>query len=232
MQLLRLLPLLPLCLPQEPAGAPAPLAEPAQRYRLTVGTEAFELEEGRPVTPRPDGPTYRLELLPTRILRVPGAFSFEYPRAFAWSGALGEHDGWCSLSGAATTLHLQRHGEDPAAVVERYVQSAVACGAHDVRDASLVLDGRTLAGRAFDQHVGGFHGWEGDIVQEVYGFQQGGSGWLLMLQRSFETTGPTGLEPILVQLGAPAPRWPSAAASSETESALELLRASFRFERD
>ncbi|TAH38110.1 MAG: hypothetical protein EYC70_05665 [Planctomycetota bacterium] len=226
MQVLRLLALAPFLVLQDPAPE-ATTAEPPLRFRLTIGEEVIELEEGHALRPRPEGPTYLLEALPTRMLRVSGAFAFEYPREFAFLGALGSREGWCSVTGQTTMIHLQRHAEEPAEVVERYVQAAEGSGARNVRESAITLGGRTLTGRAFDQHIGGLHGWEAEMVQEVYGFEQSGSGWLLMIQSTFEPAGQTHIEPLLVQLGVPQPPYPG--QSAETGRALELLRTTFRF---
>lgn len=209
-----------------------PALEPPLRYRVTVGDETVELEAGKPVTPREGGLTWLVEVLPTRVLRMEGAFSFEYPHALSFLGAEGPGGGWWTLSDETTSIHLQRHFEDPDVVVERYVANSVATGARDVRPARLELDGRTLTGHAFDLHLGGFHGWEAESIQEVFGFEAGGASWLITLQRTLETSsGPGGAVFDQAAQGHAVPMtYPNWRQSEHTARTLELYRESFRFE--
>jgi hypothetical protein len=208
-----------------------PASEPPLRYRVTVGQETVELEAGRPVTPREGGPTWMLEVLPTRELRMQGAFAFEYPHELAFLGAEGPGGGWWNLTGEGVSVHLQKHFEEPDAVVDRYVESLVAAGAGDVRAVALELDGVRLAGQAFSQRLGGFHGWEADSTQEVFGFTAGGASWLLSLQRTTEVPrGPGGdLFDLAAGVSVDGPGFEGLRQVQQAERVLRLLRESFRF---
>jgi hypothetical protein len=208
-----------------------PATEPTRRYRVTVGDETVELEAGRPVTPREGGPTWLLEALPTRVLRMQGAFAFEYPHELAFLGAEGPGGGWWNLTGEGVSVHLQKHFEEPEAVVERYVTSSVAAGAGDVRAVTIELGGVRLEGQAFSQRLGGFHGWEADSTQEVYGFTAGDASWLLSLQRTTQIPRGPGGDVFDLAAGASlaGPGFEGLRQVQQADRVLRLLRESFRF---
>jgi hypothetical protein len=211
--------------PTPPDGA----GEPPLRVRVTLGTETHLVTVGRPYRSRLGGELIQVDLMPTRELRVEGAFAFEYPREMRFGGSMatGDTDAWCTLTSSSTSIFLRRHGGDPAAIAEEYVRNSVAGGATAVAEVTLALDGRALHGKAASMHIGGFHGWETDAVQEIYGFEQGGVAWLLVLQKNL-----TELPEQILGLTLDAESGLVLLHSRETDETarvVELLRTSFRF---
>ena len=187
-----------LALSQEAPQAPAeggPSHEPPLEVRVTLGGETVDVVLGREGTTA-DGRPLRVELLPSRTFRVPGAFAFDYPRQWRFSGSLGA-DGvgaWWTLGGDGRSVYLRRHSQDAQEILEQYLTNLSASGALGERRRTTVnLGGRELEGWAVEIEVGNIgpgepHRW----VQEVFAWtQEEGVSWLVSLQRDLGPMNPT-----------------------------------------
>jgi len=169
---------------------PEPVAhvEPPQRARVTVGDESVDLDVGGAAVKLADGREVRVDLLATRRFVARDQFSFEYPRAWSYSGARGAPTGllgWWSMSGPGGMVHFQRHDGDALATRDEYASNMEAAGAAARRPCSLELDGRTLEGWEVDTVSGGLFGHPGTrATQQVYGWTgSDGAAWLCVVQR-------------------------------------------------
>jgi hypothetical protein len=184
--------------PQEgPGGAPVgPAAEPPQRVRLTLGSEVLELPFGA-VAETADGRSVRLDLLPVRHFDAPGSFSFDYPRAWRFTGATGSPSpeaGWWSLAGEGVAVTLRRHTGDAETIREQYLSNLESTQRASRVRATIDLDGRFLVGGAvtYASRSIGIGALTSNWEQSVFAWQESeGVAWLLTLQRQFEPASAT-----------------------------------------
>ena len=170
-----------------PASDAPPTQEPPLRARVTVDGEAIDVTLGRG-TQTADGRSLHVELLPTRVFRVPGALSFHYPRDWRFSGSRGA-DGvgaWWTLGGEGRSVYLRRHDQDARTILEEYVRNlSSGNGLTEPRSVTTRLGGRELEGWAVEIEVGSIGiGEARRWVQEVFAWtQEDGISWLVSLQR-------------------------------------------------
>jgi len=202
--------------------------DPPQRVDLRVGARTVRIDLGVTVPARDGLPELRAELCPTREFVAPGAFAFEFPRAWAFSGGANGPEGWWSVSADGAMVHMQRHVDDPIAVRDLYVKNSLAAfpGA-TATDRTLVLGGRGLAARSIEFTQGSMHGAQPVRVrQDVVGFRAGSAAWVLVVNRQ----GPDASAPALIDTSG-AFRFTSLPAPTALPATTDLdaLVASFRW---
>ncbi|MEZ5978601.1 MAG: hypothetical protein R3F34_10315 [Planctomycetota bacterium] len=211
---------------------------PAIRARVVLGDEIYDLPLDGSVVTTSDGRPLSAVELPTKLASFPGAFSFEYPKEWSFSGAVGSPEtlcGWWSVIGDHAMVHLQRHGEDALAIRDSYADNMVKGGGTNRRPCSATLGGRVLEGLAVDGvsfSVGPYP--QVRYSQEIYGFRASdGAAWLLVIQTpdlpesAFPAEASDGLV-ILLDDGRSSRSRPTAAAARE---GLATFRATFAWAR-